>query len=92
MAHTICDRHKLPNRVRRIRDQVQAIERALEGEAGCEDVMYPISGCRGAINGLLAVGVDDHIHTHLIDRDAHPSALDTVAVEPLVQVVHSHFK
>ena len=34
-------------RVRRIRGQVEAIERALDGEAGCEQVMHRIAGARG---------------------------------------------
>jgi DNA-binding FrmR family transcriptional regulator len=39
MTHTIRERAKLLNRVRRIRGQVEAIERALEQEIGCADVM-----------------------------------------------------
>jgi DNA-binding FrmR family transcriptional regulator len=38
---------KLLARVRRIRGQVEAIERALDGEAGCEQVMHLIAGARG---------------------------------------------
>lgn len=36
MTHTVREKHKLLARVRRIRGQVEAIERALDGEAGCE--------------------------------------------------------
>ena len=36
--------------------------------------------------------VEDHIRTHLIDREAHSSVLDTDAIEQLVQVVRSYFK
>ncbi|MFI4940312.1 MAG: metal-sensing transcriptional repressor, partial [Burkholderiales bacterium] len=35
MAHTIRDKQKLLNRVRRIRGQLEAIERALLEESGC---------------------------------------------------------
>ena len=38
MTHTIREKTKLLARVRRIRGQVEAIERALDGEAGCEQV------------------------------------------------------
>jgi FrmR/RcnR family transcriptional regulator, repressor of frmRAB operon len=65
--HTISEKQKLLNRVRRIRGQVKAIERALDGEAGCAQVMHQIAGCRGAINSLLVEVVEDHIRTHLVD-------------------------
>ena len=86
MSHTIREKQKLLNRVRRIRGQVEAIERALDGEAGCEQIMHLIAGCRGAMNGLLAEVVEDHIRTHLVERE--PSH----GVEELVDVVHSYFK
>ena len=37
MAHTVREKSKLLARVRRIRGQVEAIERALEAEVGCAD-------------------------------------------------------
>src|SRR6516225_6328275 len=40
---------KLLKRVRRIRGQIEAVERALEQEIGCEDIMQLIAPTRGAI-------------------------------------------
>jgi hypothetical protein len=37
VSHTIRAKTKLLNRVRRIRGQIEALERALEGEKGCAD-------------------------------------------------------
>jgi len=92
MSHTVREKEKLLNRVRRIRGQVDAIERALDGELGCEKVMHLIAGCRGAINGLLVEVVEDHVRTHLVDREKDPGALKEDAVEQLVDLVHSYFK
>ena len=39
MSHTIKEKTKLLARVRRIKGQVEAIERALEAELGCADVL-----------------------------------------------------
>ena len=72
MTHTIRDKLKLMARVRRIRGQVEAIERALDGEAGCEKVMHLISAARGAMSGLMAEVVEEHVRTHLVD--AKPSS------------------
>jgi DNA-binding FrmR family transcriptional regulator len=52
MTHTIREKSKLLARVRRIRGQVEAIERALEAEVGCADVLQVITSVRGAVNGL----------------------------------------
>jgi FrmR/RcnR family transcriptional regulator, repressor of frmRAB operon len=80
------------NRARRIRGQAEAIVRALEEEKGCEQVVHLIAGCRGAINGLLAEVVEEHIRTHLVDPDKDPGALNIDAADQLIAVVHSYFK
>jgi len=92
MSHTVREKQKLMNRVRRIRGQVEAIERALDDELGCEKVMHLIAGCRGAVNGLLVEVIEDHVRTHLVDREKAPGALGEDAVEQLIDVVHSYFK
>ena len=92
MSHTVREKQKLLNRARRIRGQAEAIVRALEEEKGCEQVMHLIAGCRGAINGLLAEVVEEHIRTHLVDPDKDPGALNIDAADQLIVVVHSYFK
>jgi len=68
MSHTTREKTKLISRVRRIRGQMEAIERALEDEKGCADVLQLIAGVRGAINGLMAEVVEDHILLHVADH------------------------
>jgi DNA-binding FrmR family transcriptional regulator len=92
MTHTIREKQKLQARVRRIRGQVDAIERALETEAGCERVMHLIAGVRGAVAGLMAEVVEDHVRTHLVDASAHPGALRTDAAEQLLDVVRTYLR
>ncbi len=92
MTHTIREKQKLLARVRRLRGQIEAIERALESESGCEQVMHLIAGARGAMAGLMAEVVEDHVRTHLIDTEIHPGVLNTDAVEQLLEVVRSYLK
>jgi FrmR/RcnR family transcriptional regulator, repressor of frmRAB operon len=92
MTHTIRDKLKLMARVRRIRGQVEAIERALDGEAGCEKVMHLISAARGAMSGLMAEVVEEHVRTHLVDANRHPGALNAEAADQLVDVVRTYLK
>jgi FrmR/RcnR family transcriptional regulator, repressor of frmRAB operon len=92
MTHTIREKTKLLARVRRLRGQVEAIERALETEAGCELVMHLIAGARGAMAGLMAEVVEDHVRTHLVDAEKHPRALNTEAADQLLDVVRTYLK
>ncbi|PUA19036.1 metal/formaldehyde-sensitive transcriptional repressor [Glaciimonas sp. PCH181] len=91
MGHTIRDKQKLLNRVRRIRGQIDAIERALVDEGDCIKVLQQITSCRGAMTGLLAVVLEDHIRTHLVDVAPHEGTHED-AKEQLIDVVHSFFK
>ena len=90
--HTVRDKQRLLDRVRRIRGQVEAIERALETEAGCEKVMHQIAGVRGAMAGLMAEVVEDHLRTHLVDQEKPPGALDVEAADELMAVVRTYLK
>lgn len=92
MTHTIREKGKLLARVRRMKGQVEAIERALESEAGCEQVMHLIAGVRGAMAGLMAEIVEDHVRTHLLDADAQSSALKAEAAEQLMGVVRTYLR
>lgn len=92
MTHTIREKQKLLARVRRIRGQVEAIERALETQAGCERVMHLLASTRAAMAGLMAEVVEDHVHTHLVDQDTHPGALNQDAAEQLLDVIRTYLK
>ena len=90
MSHTVHQKKKLLARVRRIRGQVEAIERALEEESGCETVMHRIAGVRGAVNGLMSEVLEDHVRTHLVDAGSESGAED--AREQLIDVLRSYIK
>ena len=92
MTHTIQHKRKLLARVRRIRGQVEAIERALENEAGCEQVMHLLAGARSAMAGLMAEVVEEHVRTHLVDEVQHPQALNRAAAEQWLDVVRSYLR
>ena len=92
MSHTVREKRKLLGRIRRIRGQVDAIERALDGEVGCEEVMRLIASMRGATAGLMAEVVEDHVRTHLVDPDKYPRALNVEAAERLLDVVRTYLR
>lgn len=91
MAHTTREKIKLINRVRRIRGQMEAVERALEEEKGCADVLQLIAGVRGAINGLMAEVIEDHIRLHVADHVLAQDQRNEGAAE-LIDVVRAYLK
>jgi FrmR/RcnR family transcriptional regulator, repressor of rcnA expression len=91
MSHTTREKTKLLNRVRRIRGQMEAVERALEDENGCAEVLQLIAGVRGAINGLMAEVVEDHILLHVADHALTRDQRNEGAVE-LIDVVRAYLK
>ena len=92
MTHAVSEKQKLINRVRRLRGQVDALERALEAEAGCAQIMQQLTAARGAINGLMAEVVEDHIRMHMIDPGRQPTPREAEAADELVSVMHSYIK
>ena len=92
MSHTIKHNSKLIGRVRRIKGQIEAVERALESELGCADVLMLVASVRGAMNGLTAELLEDHIRHHVIDP-AHEEDQDKArGAADLIDVVRTYLK
>lgn len=92
MTHTAQEKQKLLARTRRIRGQIEAIERALENNEGCETVMHQIAACRGALAGLMVEVMEDHVRHHLVVADDKGGRLDGTGTEMLVSVLRSYLK
>jgi DNA-binding FrmR family transcriptional regulator len=90
MTHIRSEKQKLLNRIRRIRGQLDAVERALEAEAGCAAVLQQVNACHGALHSLTAELVEDHIREHVMDPDASRSDPRAQAAEQLVEIVRSY--
>jgi DNA-binding FrmR family transcriptional regulator len=90
-VHTVQDKKKLIARVRRIRGQLEAVERALEEELGCSTVLQTVTSARGALNGLVVELIEGHIRAHVVDEE-HATPPQREAVEELVQVVRAYVK
>jgi DNA-binding FrmR family transcriptional regulator len=92
MAHTTDEKRKLLNRVRRIRGQVDSIERALDEEADCSAVLHNIATCRGAMDALMAEVIEGHIRFHIIDPAKHPSDEQKQAGDDLIDALRAYLK
>ena len=92
MAHTIRDKKKLVDRVRRIRGQVDGIEKALVDELECSTILQTIAACRGAINGLMAEILEGHVRFHVVNPDRRPSSSQAKAAQELIDVIKSYLR
>src|SRR5207245_2124395 len=92
MAHVIRDKKKLLNRIRRVRGQVEAVERALENEANCSEILHTIAACRGAINALMTEVLEGHIRFHVVDPDYRPTSAQAVAAQELIDVIKQYVR
>lgn len=71
MPHSPEDKKRILTRVRRIRGQVDALERALESGDPCLAILQQIAAVRGAANGLMGEMVEIHLKDELVTGD-HP--------------------
>lgn len=92
MSHTIREKTKLLNCVRRLRGQVEAIERALQAESECIEVMHLVASVRGAANSLMAEMLEDHIRFHVSDPARDPDPDRARGSEQLIDVVHAYLE
>jgi DNA-binding FrmR family transcriptional regulator len=92
MSHTVREKAKLLGRVRRIRGQVEALERALEVERGCAEVLHQIAAIRGAMNGLMAEVIEDHVHTHIASPDIAKDSERIKGADELIDVIRAYLK
>ena len=92
MAHTVREKTKLLGRVRRIRGQVEALERALEEEKGCSEVLNQIAAARGAMNGLMVEVLAEHIEMHVANPAISSDVERTKGANELIEVIRSYLK
>lgn len=84
------ERQKLLARVKRIRGQVDSVERFLTGNDDCSDILMLLANIRGGINSLMAEVLEDHIRLHMVSEK--PVALSHEIAEDLISLVRAYLK
>jgi len=92
LAHTQDEKEQLLTRVRRIKGQVTAIERALEEEHDCSETMQQIAACRGAMNGLMSELLEGEVKYHILSPNAKANSSEARAAEELISVIRRYLK
>jgi len=91
MPHSPQEKKRVLTRVRRVRGQLDALERALEEGTDCGPILQQIAAVRGAINGLMA-GV---LESHLREEFAQVSQTDNTSqasIDDVVSLVRSYLR
>lgn len=89
--HTKSNKDQLLARIRRIKGQVAAIEKAIDTEAGCSAVLHQVAGVRGAVLGLMDEFLEDHVREH-VAKPGLSDAQRAEAAEELVDAVRRYTK
>jgi DNA-binding FrmR family transcriptional regulator len=68
----------------------QPPNRCLDGEASCSDLLQRITAARGAINGLIAEVLEEHVREYLAPADSAAEPVQADAAEELIEIIHSY--
>ena len=90
MSHLSRNKSKLITRLRRIKGQVEGVERALESEAACGEILRQIASVRGAITGLTNEVLEEHMRNHVGDAPTS-SDREQAAIE-MIEILKSYMK
>ncbi|ADO41685.1 metal/formaldehyde-sensitive transcriptional repressor [Ketogulonicigenium vulgare] len=92
MSHLSQNKAKLLARVRRLKGQMEAIERKLEDDAHCGEVLNLVASVRGAISGLTAELIEDHLREHVSNPDKDEDPARAQGAAELIDVIRTYLK
>jgi DNA-binding FrmR family transcriptional regulator len=91
MPHTPQEKKRALARVRRIRGQTDALERALERGADCGPVLQQLAAIRGAVNGLMSEVLESHLREEFAHARPGPARADA-SIDQAIALVRSYLK
>jgi DNA-binding FrmR family transcriptional regulator len=85
------EKQKLLFRIKRIRGQFAAVERALTAGDECADILMLLAAIRGGVNGLMAEILEDHIRLHMMNPEREMDSPEELG-EDLIGLVRAYLK
>jgi FrmR/RcnR family transcriptional regulator, repressor of rcnA expression len=85
------DQQKLLFRIKRLRGQFAAVERALTAGDECTDILMLLAAIRGAVNSLMAEILEDHIRLHMMNPQQEIESQEELG-EDLIGLVRAYLK
>ncbi len=91
MPHTAEEKKRVLTRVRRLRGQIDALERVLEEGAECGPVLQQIAAVRGAVNGLMSGVLESHLREEFMQWGT-ASESQQASIDEVVSLVRSYLR
>jgi DNA-binding FrmR family transcriptional regulator len=88
MSHTSREKLDLLNRTKKVVGQLASVERALEEDAPCAQVLQRLAAARGAINSLMGELLEDHIRNHM----PRATKSSEEAADDVIEIVRTYLK
>lgn len=85
------EKQKLLFRVKRIRGQFAAVERALDAGDECADILMLLAAIRGGVNGLMGEILEDHVRLHVMSPEKSEDSPEELA-EDLISLIRAYLK
>ncbi|MBT3237121.1 MAG: metal/formaldehyde-sensitive transcriptional repressor [Bdellovibrionales bacterium] len=92
MAHVFDDKKRITTRIRRIKGQLEAVERSLEEQQDCFAILQTLSACRGGMNGLMGELIEGHIRGHVMRSPNDPKSAQDRSAEALIKLLKTYWK
>jgi DNA-binding FrmR family transcriptional regulator len=67
VSHQEREKFKLLQRLKKLRGQLEAVERSLMADEDCGGQLMLLAAVRGGVNGLMGEVLETHIRFHLLD-------------------------
>jgi len=91
IAHNSREQQKLLHRIKRLRGQFAAVERALGSGEECADLLMLLAAIRGGVNSLMAEVLEDHIRLHMMNPGQKIDSPEELG-EDLISLVRAYLK
>jgi DNA-binding FrmR family transcriptional regulator len=88
MSHLSREKLDLLNRTKKVLGQLESVERALNEDAPCADVLQRLAAVRGSINSLMGELMEEHIRNHM----PRNSKSAEEAAEDVIDIVRTYLK
>ena len=88
MSHIPREKLDLLTRTKKVIGQLESVQRALEEDAHCADVLQRLAAARGAINSLMGELMEDHIRNHMPRKTKSAEE----AADDLIEIIRTYLK
>ena len=88
MSHLTREKLDILTRTKKAIGQLESVQRALEEDAHCADVLQRLAAARGAINSLMGELMEDHIRNHMPRKTKSAEE----AADDLIEIIRTYLK